>query len=175
MKRLFFALWPDDQIRSQLIDISQQLIAPTVKIVKPYNLHCTLSFLGNVDAETEKRLRTYCDDIVSEPFSLTFERLTFWKKPRILCLLAEPVSGIMNLVSQINDRAQMAGIRTESRPYRPHVTLARKASDNIKLSFEPIDWPAQDYCLAASISTETGVQYQVLQRWPLAAHLGRRQ
>jgi 2'-5' RNA ligase len=170
MKRLFFALWPNETIREQLSAIEQQITAPTFRCVKPSNWHVTLSFLGNVDEDQEKQLIDYCEDINAEPFTLIFDRITCWRKPRILCLLAEPVAGVLELVSQINARADMAGIKTENRPYLPHITLARKASHNIPLVFEKINWTARDFCLVESVSQQSGVQYQVLRRWRLKNH-----
>ncbi len=169
MKRLFFALWPDDDIRNQLLVITRQIAEaePDVRLVKPSNLHVTLSFLGNVDEETEKRLIECCQDIVSDSFLLTFDRMTCWRKPRILCLLAKPVAEILDLVEQINRRAERVGIKTESRPYKPHITLARKASHPVALSFEKIDWLARDFCLLESVTDENGVDYQVRCRWSL--------
>ncbi len=167
MKRLFFALWPDRATRKQLQAIGQQITEPGVRIVKPANLHVTLSFLGNVTATDEKRLRDFCDDIDSESFSLTFDRMTCWPKPRILCLLAEPVAGVLDLLDQINARVEMAGIALETRPYRPHITLARKVMNNLSVPFEKVTWSAQDFCLVESVSDENGVEYHVLHRWPL--------
>ncbi len=141
--------------------------ASSIRKVKPSNYHVTLSFLGNVDADEEAKLRKSCQDIWGKSFLLTFDRIVFWRKPKILCLETEPVDAVLDLVRQINEKVEAAEIKTESRPYRPHITLARKASDNIDLAVAKIDWTAQDFCLVESISQQGGVHYQVLQRWPL--------
>ncbi len=168
MKRLFFALWPDDGVRRQIVQICRRLPDKDMKPVRSSNLHVTLSFLGQVDADSERLLRQLCTSIQAQAVSLTFDRLSFWRKPRILCLIAEPPPPVLALVDAINVRAEEAGIRTESRLYRPHVTLARKVRKTVQLDFEPVYWRAQDFCLVESISLEDGVHYQVVQRWPLS-------
>ncbi len=168
MKRLFFALWPDDGVRRQIIQICRRLPDKDMKLVRPSNLHVTLSFLGQVDADSEHLLRQLCANIQLQPVRLTFDQLNFWRKPRILCLIAEPPPLVLALVDAINVSAEAAGIWTESRCYRPHVTLARKARKTVQLDFDPVYWCAQDFCLVESVSLEDGVHYQVVQRWSLA-------
>ena len=59
------------------------------------------------------------------------------------------------------------GIEIEKRPYRPHVTVARKAKLPLSTDIEAIDWSATEFVLVESISTAQGVRYNVLKRWPL--------
>jgi len=87
VRRLFFALWPSEQVRKAVDQLNQTLKARELKTVKADNLHVTLVFLANVDAQTEQIIRQKANDISAQPFMLNFTQLAYWHKPRILCLL----------------------------------------------------------------------------------------
>ncbi len=166
MKRLFFALWPDDETRQLINKFNQSINSEGLKKVNPDNLHVTLIFLGNINAEPEVILRQSVEKISVQPFVLHFERLDFWQKPRILCLSTRSYDPQLSmLVDAIKKKVEQCGIKTEDRPYQPHITLARKACKLIDIGIPSIDWKAESFCLVESCSTSNGVQYQVLQRW----------
>ena len=166
MKKLFFALWPSDETRKQIIRINQSIKTSDLKKVKQENLHVTLVFLGNVDAESEILIRQSVKDVSVQPFVLHFDRLDFWRKPRILCLSAQQLnSQLLMLVDTLKSKVEQCGIKTEERSYKPHITLARKAHKAINNDAFSIEWPAQAFCLVESCSTPDGIHYQVLQHW----------
>ncbi|NOR71694.1 MAG: RNA 2',3'-cyclic phosphodiesterase [Methylomarinum sp.] len=166
MKRLFFALWPSDEVRKQTNTFNHSINAGGLKKVKADNLHVSLVFLGNVDAESEILIRQSVDNISVKPFSVYFDRLDFWRKPRILCLsTAKYDAQLLKLVDALKCTVEQCGIKIEDRPYKPHVTLARKAHKLIDVDVLPIEWTADSFCLVESFSTPDGVHYQVLQRW----------
>ena len=86
MKKLFFALWPDDEARQKLVQLQQAIDAKGVRWVPGQNLHATLVFLGNVDETTETAIQQRVAGISIGPFTLTFDQLSYWRRPRILCL-----------------------------------------------------------------------------------------
>jgi 2'-5' RNA ligase len=59
-------------------------------------------------------------------------------------------------------------VRLDQRPFRAHITLARKAQQRPDFDFEPIRLKAYDFALVQSVSTENGVRYHVLASWPLS-------
>jgi len=166
LKRLFFALWPDEQTKKQIDTFNQSIKSQGLKKVKAANLHVTLLFLGNTDAATELMLKQMAESICVEPFVLKFDQLEFWRKPRILCLTTQqydPQLGI--LVDALKNMVEQCAIQTEERRYKPHITLARKAHKLIDMQVRPIQWWSDSFCLIESCSTADGVDYQVLQRW----------
>jgi len=166
MKRLFFALWPSDKTRKQIDSFNCSISSTHLKKVKADNLHVTLVFLGNVDTESELMLRQSVSDIKVEPFDLHFNQLAFWSKQRILCLLTQHYDEqLLMLVNQLKRKVEQCGLKTEERPYKPHITVARKATRLTDTKAFSIEWSAQSYCLVESCSTEDGVRYQVIQRW----------
>jgi len=165
--RLFFALWPDDQTRLELVRLSQSIEAKGFRPVQPQNVHVTLVFLGHVDAASELLIRHSAAGISAQPFVLTFDRLSYWSRPRVLCLsCSHTPDEVEMLVSALTVEAAGCGLQTDTRPYKPHITLARHARYLPELSFEPIVWRAGSFCLVESCSEPDGVCYKVRQQWP---------
>lgn len=169
MKRLFFALWPDHNTRRQCSQFSAGMRG-CGKPVSTNNLHVTVVFLGLVDAARQQAMSEAAGQIAIEPLCLTFDRIEFWKKPAVVCLCAERVDTVLSTwVETLTDAALENGISVDVRPYKPHVTLLRKAKQLPPAEFEPIIWRAEGFCLVESCSTPEGVEYRVLERWGLAA------
>lgn len=167
--RLFFALWPDDQIRQKLVRVGKCIEAKGFRPVRPHNVHVTLVFLGNVDAASELLIKYSVAGISAKPFILTFDSLSYWSRPRVLCLsCSQLVDEVENLVVALNMEVASCGLQTDTRPYKPHITLARHAKYLPDIKFEPIVWRAESFCLVESCSEPDGVNYKVIQQWPFA-------
>lgn len=170
VQRLFFALWPDDDLRAAIFHAIRRAVRRSGgKPVVPENYHVTLKFLGHVDAPRAEALCAAAADVRVPPFEIVFDHVGFWAQPRILWLGAETVPAPLAALAQaLEAAAAEAGIDPESRPYRPHVTLARKVSrPGLTGACEPIRWRAENFVLAASETAPQGAHYRVLRSWPL--------
>jgi 2'-5' RNA ligase len=60
------------------------------------------------------------------------------------------------------------GFQTEQRPFKAHLTLARKVrrppADAV---FEPLAWPAHEFSLVESTTDPAGSRYERLATWPI--------
>jgi 2'-5' RNA ligase len=170
--RLFFALWPDEQTRLELVRLSRSIEAKGFMPVQPDNVHVTLAFLGHVDATSELLIKHCATSISAKPFVLTFDQLSFWSSPKILCLTCShtPLE-VERLVATLNKYVASCGLQTDTRPYQPHITLARHAQYLPNINFEPIAWRAESFCLVESCSETDGVCYKVRQQWPFIQYL----
>ena len=167
--RLFFALWPDEQTRLNLVRLNQAIDAKGFKPVPAHNLHATLVFLGAVDAASELLLKYSVREILAKPFVLTFDQLSYWSKPKILCLTCSHTSDeVTLLVTALNREVVSCGLQIDTRPYLPHITLARHARYLPDITIEPIAWRAEAFVLAESCSEPGGVNYKVKQQWPFS-------
>ena len=165
--RLFFALWPDDQTRQKLARLSRAIEIKGFRPVQTQNVHVTLVFLGNVNTASELLIKHNVAGISAEPFMLTFDQLSYWNKPRILCLsCSQPVDEVGKLVATLNIKVESCGLQTDTRPYKPHITMARHAKYLPDIKFEPIIWRSESFCLVESCSEPGGVYYTVKQQWP---------
>lgn len=165
--RLFFALWPDDGTRQALARLRLSIPSKDLKWVQPHNLHITLVFLGLVDSATELSIKQSVNDITAQPFALTFDNLSYWSKPKILCLTCpQTVQEAATLAAELDNRIRSCGLPTDTRPYTPHITLARHVGHLPDIKIEPIVWRAEAFCLVESCSETDGVRYKVIQQWP---------
>jgi 2'-5' RNA ligase len=165
--RLFFALWPDDQTRLELVRLSQSIEAKGFRPVRPQNVHVTLVFLGNVDAASELLIKDSITGISAKPFVLSFDQLSYWSRPKVLCLTCSHTPDeVKMLVAALNMEVASCGLQTETRPYKPHITLVRHVQYLPDINFEPIVWRAESFCLVESCSEPDGVSYKVIQQWP---------
>lgn len=169
MKRLFFALWPDEATRAKIDQLNQSLLCKNLKKVRPDNLHVTLAFMGRVDEQTEQKIRQSIPSIIANSFTILFDQLTSWSDAGVLCLTShkQPLQ-IIDLVEQLKIVIEEQGVELDNRPYTAHVTLARKALPNPTILLAPISWHAISFALVESVSTARGVEYQVLESWLLS-------
>lgn len=169
MKRLFFALWPDEAVRRQCVDLVGRLLKAGDKPVDPGNIHVTLVFLGAVDDEFESSMVRAVSEIKKlEPVAIHFDELSFWRKPGIICLTSSnPDDMAMILAEHLSAMVSSLDHPIDERAYRPHVTLIRKAKQSVQTKFEPIIWHSNAFCLVESCSAPGGVDYRVIQQWPL--------
>ena len=174
MSRLFFALWPDDETRLQIVSVADEFRNENVRLVKSANLHMTLIFLGEVSDFVKKDVLEQAASIKSRPFNMNFNRVGWWEKPRIVWLgPSEVTPAISELLEALYKILKKHGIKPEKRRFKPHVTIARKAKQ-----FSAVDsgyeilWRVKQFALVNSTSTESGVEYRVLKSWPLTKFEG---
>ncbi len=132
--------------------------------VPAQKLHLTLHFLGAVARGRLPELRAALD-ISSPRFELTLARAAVW--PGGVAVL-EPAAGVpaplAALHRRLGEALRACGLPVEARPFRPHVTLARRAAGAaLPASAAPVRWPAQGHVL---VESERG--YRVLHAfgWP---------
>ena len=170
-RRLFFALWPDQGVRRSLDDIARQHRPSGSRAISPANLHATLVFLGPVDEALLVPIQQAAEYIREESFTLLMQQLQHWRRPQVLCLCSDTVpKPLLNLHHQLRQLLSDIGLETESRKYRPHVTLARKVRDYDGPACLPqaVDWKVNGFSLVESVSGPQGVEYRVLHRWSLS-------
>jgi 2'-5' RNA ligase len=135
--RLFVALEIPDETRAKLAGLIARLRpkCPAVKWVRPEAMHVTLKFIGHVREEKLGAIRAALANVGSpQPIDLQFRGLGFFpneKRPRVFWCRVEASENAAPLAAAI-DGALMAlaiGIKAESRPFTPHLTLARIPSD----------------------------------------------
>ncbi len=166
MKRLFFALEPNPAIRKDVNKIISRLDDKSCRKTSTENIHITLVFLGLIAQPQERDIIKAVENITIPSFEILFDQLAYWRKPRILCLNSSAHNApIEQLVEDIKAKVNQCGVATETRAFKPHVTLARKVNHKIEIPFESLLWRADQFCLMESCSVTGGVRYQVLKRW----------
>ena len=184
MRRLFFALWPEDSWSARLIDAATPVLrAAGGRVVAGADLHVTLCFLGAVGEAAMAALCERAGRIEARAFELEFERLEFWPKARILAATVArvPPAGLA-LSQSLTTAAQQAGLAPDPRDWRPHVTLVRgAAAERLRSEVAADAWPALQLQLPAArfyLAQSQGLgaqacaasearRYATLASWPL--------
>ena len=169
-RRLFFALWPDAALREEAAGRVATLVATAGgRPQRPDQLHLTLVFLGQVAEDRVASVRSVGAEATGAPVTVTLDRLEHWRKPQVLCLTASEVPPpLVVLVEEIRASLVAAELPSETRPYRPHLTLARKVTRfDPRPEVEPLLWRADAVTLVESRSDARGSRYEPLASWPL--------
>ena len=166
-KRVFFALWPDSRQRDRLRDVINS-VARNVegKAVDRREWHITLAFIGDIDEQRIPDLQARASQINVEPFRLGFDRLEFWARPKVACLVTATVpTELEKLVAELNAVMQEFGVIPKDRTYRPHITVSRsvRAFTTERLAQRATtEWSGFE--LIESVSSPGGVSYVPLKQ-----------
>lgn len=131
--RTFIAIPTPDNVRQVLSDIQSELKSShaEVKWEQPEKLHITLRFLGDVDEQQLPHLIKDCATIMCNlnSFSLIYEGLGCFpdpRNPRIIWAGSHNDDGrLIYMKKEVEDIAARYGFERETRPFHPHITLAR--------------------------------------------------
>jgi RNA 2',3'-cyclic 3'-phosphodiesterase len=168
MERLFVAIPLPAAARERLADIATDL--PGARWTPAGQLHLTLHFLGDTPAVAVSPLIDALAAIDSPPLVLSFEGLTTFpsiRTPRVLVARLAPTPGVISLADTVRRAAADLDLRTEDRPFRPHVTLARLREPDREALLEfarhtplALRFTAEEFVLFASRLTSTGALHQ---------------
>jgi 2'-5' RNA ligase len=170
--RLFFALWPDADVTSQLTQVARQLrLEGRCRWVEPKNYHVTLAFVGEVSATQLAVLQKIGQSLRAPRFILTCDSIEYWGESQVLVAVVRVVPpGLLDLSTQLNDAL---GLPPE--PLRAHVTLARKVTQApVPQAMSPIVWPATNFSLIRSHTGGVESAYTVVDTWSLLDEMENR-
>ena len=151
--RLFFALWPDAQVRAELAQAAQRLHrAVEGKRSRDKSLHLTLAFLGDVDVDHLPRLLGPPPDVFPSAFLLTLNKWGCWSREGVAWVAPSNVpDSLRKLVQNLEAWLRTARFEPERRAFAPHVTLVRKARRApLPDSMMPITWQVSAFALIHS-------------------------
>lgn len=162
--RLFLALWPDEGTRAAIAAWQDAWHwPPAARLVARERLHLTLHFIGNVAAERLPELASGLQ-VGFEPMLLRFREGQVW--PGGIAVLRPDATPepLLALHARLAEALVAHGLPVEERPFRPHVTLARKAGGAAAPAAAALQWRAQSgYVLARSVPNGGG--YEVVARF----------
>ena len=131
--RTFIAVDASDDVRSRALDLIERLrqSQASVRWVAAANLHWTIKFLGDVEAEATAEVCQRVAGAVADlaPFRIEARGAGAFPKPdrpRTLWLGAgEGQSAMSDLARAVDDSLGPIGFRREARQFFPHLTLGR--------------------------------------------------
>ena len=132
--RSFIAIELPDELKSALTRLQAQLKTCKqlpVKWVDPYSIHLTLKFLGNIPINRIGEITTAMEEAALgvSPFHLEVKDLGVFPNLKRVQVAWVGVSGEVARLNQLQKRIESnlapLGFVPESRPFTPHLTLAR--------------------------------------------------
>jgi 2'-5' RNA ligase len=168
--RLFFALWPDEAVRTRVAAARIALASCRGKAVRSANYHVTLAFLGEIPVARLDCLLALGDGLGGKAFSLNLDTFGYFPKAHVVWLGSSLVPPeLTDLYQRLAGALPRCELAPEARPYHPHVTLVRKAMCGPDPAASPaIPWCVREYALIESAAMSGGSSYRVLRRWPLS-------
>jgi 2'-5' RNA ligase len=176
MPRLFFALLPAPAERAAMHATAQSLVRRTGgRTVAMDDLHLTLCFLGEVSSEKARQLPAAVERIKAPAIHLMLDRADAWPRARVLCLLPSPgaeVERTGKLAAALAAASHSIGLEPDDKPFRAHVTLARKlpaaairgAPWPVALD-QPLALHADGFALMSSTGAGDAPRYKVVHAW----------
>lgn len=168
--RIFFALWPDDDLRQRLAGIAAAIpLMRPARRVPDYNLHLTLHFIGNVFRAELACLREQARQVQASRFDLRIDTSGYFGKPRVAWLGCRDVPPeFTDLHHRLGAQLRRCDYRPEARCYHPHVSVARKLQRApVVTDFTSLDWRVDNFVLIESQTVANGVKYGVIETYPL--------
>jgi len=160
--RLFYALWPDDDIRNRLVALQSQVNGR--KVVSE-NLHMTLVFLGQQSRDLLPTLHQVMDELPFNAMTLEIDRFGYFQKPQVAW--AGPSTApqtLLDLQHSLMEKLMRLNVPFKpSAGFKPHITLARDATAPVAADTPSIVWHVRGIALISSTSTPGGVSYRSLR------------
>lgn len=184
--RTFIAIELTDAIRQALAALSERLRRANVRAswVAAERVHLTLRFLGEVNPDDVERVSGLLEDGCKTlaPFELHVREVGAFpnlRSPRVIWAGVGPLeSGLIRAHGVAEEAARAIGIPPETKPFRPHLTLARvkdrrNANELARYverekGFDGGSFSARTVALFSSRLTPRGPVYRRLQEFPFS-------
>ena len=178
--RAFIAIELPEELKSKLAALRNRLspdAPPGVKWVNPNSIHLTFKFLGNIPPDTTGAITEAIGESAEgiKPFILSTKELGTFPNPKRAQVAWVGLNGETDSLQTLQKRLEVSlvplGFTPESRPFNPHLTLARL--DNrispaerqkfgerlINTAFDPSDIKVDAINLMKSQLSRTGAVY----------------
>jgi 2'-5' RNA ligase len=170
--RAFFALSPDAEVRESLAALGRDVARRCRgRAVSPENAHLTLAFVGDIDKSALPVLQSVGDGVPKSGFDVNFDSLGAWRASGVAWIAPSVLPpALQRLHAALAKSLAEVGFALETRPFRPHVTLARRCLQPLpRARSAPIVWHADKLHLVGSELRADGPVYRDLASWDLAA------
>jgi len=128
MPRLFIAADLPDMLNREFGGLHVHVQAKGFRWVPPAQIHLTLTFIGDSSAETLARIRDGLGSVRFSSFSLALSDIGFFpsqKRPSVLWIGCDGGDALRDLKAKIDSVLSNIGVAFDTRPFTPHITLAR--------------------------------------------------
>ncbi len=133
--RLFIAVEFTESFRSAVCGVMSALRMQGVdgNYTRRSNLHLTLAFIG--ESESICTIRQIMDRTSVRPFTISLSGCGRFGD--LLWAGIEQSEPLTALADELCRKLRDAGFAVEKRPFRPHITMVRRASGNFRVNIPP--------------------------------------
>jgi 2'-5' RNA ligase len=169
-KRLFVSIELPESVTQRLAELDPHLRG--VRWLAPEQIHLTLSFLGNVSAETQEALAEHLQAISWKAFFLPLVGLGAFPgkgRPNVIWIgVGTGHPHLFQLHKRVQEAALAARLEPDLRSFHPHITIARcrdVSSETIRsflkthAGFDAGMIHVESFCLNSSELTPAGSVY----------------
>jgi 2'-5' RNA ligase len=178
--RLFVAIPMAEAAARELSSAAGRLRSPAdgLRWTAPESWHITLQFLGNASRQACVCLATELGKLHLPCVPLWIEKLGLFDRAGILLAAVQPLPELLLLQERVIAATRPCGFIPESRPYQPHITLARAKGKGQRKNLDELQarirrlpaftrFMAREFFLYESFLASTGSRYEVRARFPL--------
>lgn len=177
--RLFIAIPLAPEVTAQLSALVARLRrrGDGLRWTGPESWHITLQFLGEATAAQYPCLAATLDAVRASPVPVHFDALACFDRAAVFVLGVHPTPPLLALQQLVTAATRPCGFLPETRPYRPHITLARAKAPASLAALQPRiqsqpafpRFIAPAFNLYESFLSPAGARYEVRRHFPLAA------
>jgi 2'-5' RNA ligase len=189
MTRTFIALEMNEAVQRHLEGIIRRVapLLPSLRWVDIRGIHLTLAFLGELDdvqlaQVVDAAQYTALQSVSSFSYSLSSPGIFgSLRHPRVFWMgIEEPSGALQRLHRMLNSELLQRSFDVDTRPFSPHLTLARGKAPLSPVEFSALQnvlsdrqyFSAHQYIVSSiyvmkSELLRTGAQYSVIQKIPL--------
>ena len=183
--RLFVALPISADVRESFASFLNELRRADSKPrwVTPENLHVTLKFIGHIADERLPNIAAALQEVaVPSQIALEFRGIGFFpndRRPAVVWAGIQAAPELAALAKGVEQALAPCGISRETRPFAPHLTLARLQEPRLSEPVRTLIADSKDRVFGKEIAAEfhliesktksTGAEYTTLRSFPFTA------
>jgi 2'-5' RNA ligase len=179
--RLFVGIPLPDVTIEELSAVAARLRATEdgLRWTTPESWHITVQFLGNTGGEQYERTLDRLRQVRASAVSIGIEGLGIFDRAGVFFAGVKVSPKLLLLQESVAAATAQCGFIPETRPYQPHITLARSKADRqglLKLKTKILRQPAfsrfvaDEFILYESFLDPGGSRYEVRERFPLGGN-----
>jgi RNA 2',3'-cyclic 3'-phosphodiesterase len=160
------------------ISVRLQSSADGLRWSAPESWHITLQFLGNTGQEQYECTVTRLGDLRSPSVPIQLQGLGLFERAGVFFAGVALTPELLLLQQHVTAATGLCGFIPETRPYHPHVTLARTKGKgrmrglqelNARIHRQPAftGFVAEEFVLYESVSRPSGALYEIRERFRL--------
>lgn len=181
--RLFLGIPLLSSVTALLSRISLRFQSPGDNLhwYPPESWHITLQFLGIVTPEQHSAILPALRALRHPPVPIALDTLGFFDRPGIFFAQVALTPELLSLQQLVTAANIPFGFAPDTRPYHPHITLARTRGRSGSRALRTLQsqlqahpcristsFIANDFLLYESIPTPSGSRYEIRDRFPLS-------